>query len=159
MDASDIIKKKQNVCLYNAYYNPVVYQSTVFSTINIVSSISSGSTSYASTVNTVNTYVCQPQIISYNLYNDIINGKFDSGDALVSKLEWENTTSSIEYFYSTSGTGDISSITSTFVLRGPGPLICPPVQIYQGLQTYSDSCPDCEGGTIIYCNYLDSGYY
>jgi hypothetical protein len=123
MNASDIIKKKQNTTLYKAYYNPVVYQSTVYSTIDTVSTIAPSNNSYASTVNTANTYICPPHILSYTMINDIINGKFSSGDKAVADLEWKNTTSTLTYYYSG------SNVTSSYVMSGPLPNVCDDSQL------------------------------
>lgn len=118
MNASDIIKKKQNTCLYRAYYNPIVYQSTVFSTFMPYSSISSGTTTYTSNVNTINQYICPPHIMSYNIINDILYGKISSDDKLTTDLQWKNTVSTVQYYYST------NIVTSSYILTGPEPNIC-----------------------------------
>jgi hypothetical protein len=127
MNASDIIKKKQNAVLYKAYYNPVVYQSTVFSTLNSYSTISSGTASYTSTVNTVDNYICPPHILSYNLINGILEGKVSSGDKTIAEVQWKNTNSTIQYYYSTT-----NLITSSYVLSGPTPIICNDLQLICG---------------------------
>jgi hypothetical protein len=161
MNASDIIKMKQDSYLYTAYYNPSVYQSTVVSTLIPFSTISSGTASYTSTIDTVYTYECLPTFVSYQLANNVNNGAYVCGDKVISILDWNNTISSLQLYYSTSGVGGISTITSSFVLRAPGPVICPLVQLYQGVQTISN-CSDtyytCNGSSDGYCNYYNSGY-
>jgi hypothetical protein len=160
-NASDIVVAKRDGVLYAAYYSPTVFQSTVVSTFMPFSSISSGTTSYTSSTDTIYKYTCNPTFISYQLANEVNKGAYVCGNKQISDLEWINNTSSVQYYYSTSGVGDISTITSSIVMRGPEPLICPLVQFYQGVETVSnccDSCENCDGGVIMYCDYVGSGY-
>jgi hypothetical protein len=63
MNASDIVTKKNNQTLYQAYYHPT--SSTINSTIYTVSSISGGTTSYGSTMQTILNYTCPPTFYTY----------------------------------------------------------------------------------------------
>jgi hypothetical protein len=143
MNASDIVKAKQNNTLHCAYYHPTVFQSTTYSTVNVVSSIinyvSSGyvfsSTSYTSTQHTVNTAVCNPTFMSYEMQQQVLSGK------PVSELQWKLNTSTLAYAYSTTYSSfnnpanilpSSIRVTSTLVATGPGPVICPLVDYYQG---------------------------
>ena len=136
MNASDIVKAKQNQTLYKAYYQPTVYQSTIYSTINQVSSVSRAD-SYTSCINTAYTYVCNPTFISYELANDV-----------------KNDVSTIQY--TTSG----STITgSTFVMGGAGPVICPDPIFNQGTN-FANSCDVCNNwgaGAGACCHNCASG--
>jgi hypothetical protein len=160
-NASDIVIDKRDGTLYKAYYTPRVFQSTIVSTFTPFSSISSGTVSYTSSFETIYTYECKPKFISYQIANEVNNGAYVCGNKQISELEWNNTTSSLQFYFSTSGVGGISTITSSFVLRGPEPIIYPLVQFYQGVETVSNCCDSCEGcdeGVILYCDYIDSGY-
>ena len=143
MNASDIVKSKQNRTLHVAYYHPTVLEFTVYSTVNAVSSIlnyvSSSymftSTSYTSTLHTVNTRVCNPTFISYEMEQHVLSGN------PVSELQWTPVNSTIIYAYSTvySSLIDPNTIlpstvrlSSTTVTTGPGPVIYPLVTFYQG---------------------------
>jgi hypothetical protein len=75
MNASDIVKNRQNKVLYNAYYQPTVFQSTVVSTLSPISSYTGGYASYESTVITAYNYSCQPTFLSYELLNEVKNGR------------------------------------------------------------------------------------
>jgi len=87
MNASDIIKRKQNRTLHKAYYPTTFYESTIFSTLYPHSFIESN-ISYTSCINTVYTYnpskTTIPQIpfISYELSRDIYNKK-------ISNMTWK----------------------------------------------------------------------
>jgi hypothetical protein len=120
MNASDIVKAKQNRTLYKAYYRPTVFQSSIFSTLYIVSSsscpggfVSSISTSYTSCLTQVNKYVCNPTFISYQFAKDVNDGSYECGLKSISKLQWKPQ-EEIRYLYSTQYT--ISTI-STAVNR------------------------------------------
>ncbi len=159
MNASDIIKAKQNQTLYKAYYNPTVFQSSIFSTINTVSSIINyvsdsiifTSSSYTSCINTVYTYQCNPTFVSYEMANNINNGKYICGGKVPSELQWKNTNSTVIYAYSTilSSFSTPSTIipstirvSSTIISTGPSPIICPLIDFYQGTN-FSNSCDVC----------------
>jgi hypothetical protein len=139
MNASDIVKKKQNQLLYNTYYKPTVYQSTVFSTVTILSSILTGTSplppyvstdiSYSSTLTTYNNYKVGPIYKSYEMIaniNSINQEKYNS------ELQWKNTTSSLQYAYSTINSSfganaiiipSTVRVTSSFMLSNTGPVI------------------------------------
>lgn len=141
MNASDIVKNRQNKVLYNAYYQPIVFQSTVVSTLSPISSYTGGYASYESTVNTVYNYSCQPTFLSYELLNEVKNGKEVCTGTCASQLTWTNLTSTTQYMYATNystlSTPLQISVTSTSVQGSKGPVICPLINFYQG--TNADS--------------------
>ena len=103
MNASDIVKSKQAKVLHNAYYNPLIFQSTVHSTITLVSSIidyvSSSqqftTDSYASTITTSYDYLCTPTFLTYEMTQQV------NGQCPPSETAWKNINSTIVYAYST----------------------------------------------------------
>jgi hypothetical protein len=141
MNASDIVKNRQNKVLYNAYYQPTVFQSTVVSTVSLISSHTTGPKSYRSTVNTAYNYLCQPTFLSYELLNEVKNGKVECTGTCTSQLTWTNLTSTTQYMYATNystlSTPLQISVTSTNVQGSKGPVICPLINFYQG--TNADS--------------------
>ena len=141
MNASDIVKNRQNKVLYKAYYQPTVFQSTVVSTLSPISSYTGGTTSYRSTVNTVYNYSCQPTFLSYELLNEVKNGKEECTGTCASQVTWTNLTSTTQYMYSTIystlSTPCTIIVTSTNVQGSKGPVICPLINFYQG--TNADS--------------------
>ena len=141
MNASDIVKNRQNKVLYNAYYQPTVFQSTVVSTLTPISSYTGGYNSYTSTVITAYNYSCQPTFLSYELLNEVKNGKVECTGTCASQLSWENLTSTTQYMYATNystlSTPLSISVTSTSVQGSKGPVICPLINFYQG--TNADS--------------------
>lgn len=165
MNASDIIKARQNKVLFQSLYRPSVLTSTVYSTLCPVSSISTGSgitTLYTSCINTIYPYTCNSPSISYELLNDVNQGKYLCGypycssisewntgltfptgvcNAQISEMEWKNTNSTIIYNYSTATYSSIN-ITSTVIMTGPGPVICPLVDFYQGTN-FDSRCDTC----------------
>ena len=165
MNASDIIKSKQNRVLYQAYNRPTIFSTLITSTINYspISTISTGgtfTTSFASTINTQYGYKCAPTAdLSYELLNDINSGKYICGfpycssisvwntgqtfpigncDCKISFLNWKNTNSTIIYNYSSINYSSIG-ITSTIILTGPSPVICPLI-FHQGTKFDNNSC-------------------
>ena len=159
MNASDIVKQKQNKVLYKAYYRPTVFQSTIFSTINTVSSIinyvSSGvpltSTSYTSCLNTIYNYMCEPTFQSYETRHSVGSGVKSCTGKKGSELQWKKTNQITIYSYSTLYSSLITAstiapstirISSTSVQSAPLPLICPITQIQQGT-SFAMSCPSC----------------
>jgi len=181
MNASDIVKAKQNRTLFQAYYRPTVFpgasdnqDTLIVSSIDYcpVSSINGGESSQTS-CNTINyLYTCNPPIISYELANDINSGKYLCGyptcssisiwntgqtipagvcNCRTSYLNWKDTTSTIVYQYSTITYSSIN-ITSTIVLTGPSPLICPDPEFYQGTN-FASRCKTCNniGNTVGAC--------
>ena len=114
MNASDIVKAKQNRTLYKAYYRPIVFQSTCFnnvyrgSTITEVELDSSGNPqilaeyeNYGSCITCVNEYVCNPIITSYQFANSLLDGSYLCGKKKRAELEWKKTNSTLIYLYST----------------------------------------------------------
>ncbi len=194
MNASDIIKARQNRVLYQAYYRPTIFQgstangSNVFitSTINFcpVSSISSSGTVTSSVVSCVTVqyqYKCEPTNISYQMLNDINNGKYECGypycssisqwntgrtfpagncNCNVSFLTWKNTTSRLFETFSTSNTatGAVERFT-TLIPSGPAPVICPFVEFNQGTNFASrcDTCNTALFGNNACCGNCASG--
>jgi hypothetical protein len=161
MNASDIVKAKQNQTLYKAYYQPTVFQSTIYSTINLVSSNGSGS-EYTSCINTAYTYLCNPTFISYELANDVNKGSFICGGKTPSKLTWKNNISTLLYTTSTviSSTVPSTFITgSTFVMGGANPIICPDPIFVQGtnFQNTCDVCNNWGAGANACCHNCASG--
>jgi hypothetical protein len=159
MNASDIVKKKQNTVLYKAYYQPTVFQSTTFSTINTVSSIirtvSSGvpitSTSYASCTQTVYQTLCEPTFTSYASRYSIETGAAGCMGRGPKELKWKANQSTTIYSYSTIYSSLVTPSTlapssirifSTIINTAPTPLICPLSQIQQGT-SFASQCPSC----------------
>jgi hypothetical protein len=141
MNASDIVKNKQNKVLYQAYYRPTVFQSTVVSTVSLISTATTIDNSYGSTVITAYNYVCQPTFLSYEILNEVKNGKEACTNACATQVTWSNLTSTTNYMYSTIystlSTPCTIIVTSTFVQGNKGPVICPLINFYQG--TNADS--------------------
>jgi hypothetical protein len=141
MNASDIVKSRQNKVLYNAYYQPTVFQSTVVSTLTPISSYTGGYSSYESTVITAYNYSCQPTFLSYELLNDVKNGKEACTGTCATQLTWANLTSTTQYMYATNystlSTPLSIGVTSTIVKGSTGPVVCPLINFYQG--TNADS--------------------
>lgn len=163
MNASDIVKAKQNKVLYQTLYQPSVYQSTVVSTIRPISSfinyVSSGvpilSTSYASCIYTVPTYVCAPRFMTYELARAAKDGAYECGDRAVGQSDWIKSTSTFTYAYnvtySTLSTASSIRTTSTLTAVAPGPLICLGGDVRQGT-AFSAQCASCSGGCCPACS-------
>lgn len=159
MNASDIVKAKQNKALYNAYYKPTVFQSTVYSTISIYSSFTSPTTflpvnSYVSCLATAYTYVDNPTFTSYESMNAIKSGAVDCGAIPSSVVSFKNTEQHLIYSYSTVYTNIAGPsapvpgsfyITSTTVSAPPSlPMIQSFLNFHQGTScTSQNSCPQC----------------
>ena len=167
MNASDIIKAKQNRVLYQAYYRPTIFSTLINSSITSypISTISTGSgiissIGFCSTVNYLSR--CTPTSISYELSNSVNDGKYICGfpycstisewnsgetfvsgvcDCKISKLNWVNTNLTNINFYSTSTYSSIVSSSAT-ILTGPGPMICPLINFYQGTN-FDNNCDTC----------------
>jgi len=141
MNASDIVKNRQNKVLYRANYAPKVFQSTVVTTQIPISSYVGGFNSYSSITNTVYTYSAQPTFLSYELLNDVNDGKNACTGTCTSQVSWTNLMSTTQYLYSvnysTLSTPLNIGVTSTIVKGSEGPVISPLVNFYQG--TYADS--------------------
>lgn len=155
MNASDIIKAKQNKTLYKAYYTPVVYQSTVFSTVSAYSTFGSQpvNTSYISCINTSYNYLCNPVFMSYETRNNVKDGSIACAGTSLSNLQFVKSNATVYAYntvYSTFGNPAIT-VPSSFVTTSingtsaPDPCIVPLVQFYQG-------CSVCNGNqTCISC--------
>lgn len=92
MNASDIIKARQNKTLFEAYYRPTIFpginklgvSTLIKSTINYcpVSSVSTGGVFISSIISCTSLsykYKCFPPAIDYQLANDINQGKYVIG--------------------------------------------------------------------------------
>ena len=104
MNASDIIKSKQNRVLYQDYYRPTIFpglqntDSTLITTSVVLYPVSTVSTSatapdyissFVSCTTTNYLYKCQPSVISYALLNNINQGKYECGYPYCSSIvEW-----------------------------------------------------------------------
>lgn len=174
MNASDIIKAKQNRTLYQAYYRPTIFpglegsiSTLINSTISYcpISTVSSGGvfiSSLASSITLNYMYKCESPNISYNLLNDINQGKYICGfpycstlvewntgqtitagncNSKISFLTWKNTTNDFVYQYNSTSYSTYT-ITSSLVPSGPGPVICPLVSFYQGTN-FDNNCSNC----------------
>jgi hypothetical protein len=162
MNASDIVKSKQNGILYKVYYNPSVFQSTVYSTIYPFSSFN-GNTSYTSCINTIYNYECNSPIGSYELANDINNGKYICGGKTPSVLAWKAistlNTEKIYAFPSYSTTISNSLTINSLNSHAPRPLICIDPIVNQGT-SFSNNCQTCNNfgaGIDACCHNCASG--
>ena len=170
MNASDIVKAKQNRTLFQAYYHPATTPFTTSTTIytsTVLSSISEGI--YAPVCSTlIYNNLCMPSFISYQLANDVNQGKYlcntytlaqqvGSNTVLttstatnlctLSNLQWKNVNSTLITEYSTtySATSTLSTVfaSSTFIQTGPLPVICPLISFYQGTN-FASKCSVCQ---------------
>jgi hypothetical protein len=177
MNASDIVKAKQNRVLYQAYYRPTIFPGSTINGTNVfitssitycpISTVSSGITdefisSFVSCITTNYSYKCEQPNISYNLLNDINQGKYLCGfpycssivewntkksfitgvcDCKISFLTWKNTTVAPVYQFSTATYSSVI-ITSSLIASGPSPIICPLVNYYQGTN-FDNRCSNC----------------
>jgi hypothetical protein len=163
MNASDIVKSKQDAALYKAYYRPTVFQSTVYSTITPYSSVS-GTPSFTSCINTANTYICNPTFISYELANDVNDGSYVCGGKTTSKMAWKANTSIptpnvFAYLSYSTVAADASTILSVnnYAVR---PLICPDPVFNQGTN-FDNQCNVCNNfgaGANACCYNCASGH-
>jgi hypothetical protein len=167
MNASDIIKAKQNRVLYQAYYRPTIFSTLITSTINYcpISTISTGGqivSSFASSINLEYGSKCEIPAISYELMNNINNGKYLCGfpscstisnwntgntypagncNCKISFLTWKNTNPTTVYTYSTLNYSSIISTPIT-IATGPSPIICPFTEYKQGTN-FANNCDTC----------------
>ena len=160
MNASDILQRKQNTTLYKAYYHPTVFQSSIISTIKPISSIirtvSSGvpltSTSYTSCIQTVYDQVCEPTFLTYQTRDAMGQGTvICTGRGGPKETKWIANQPTLLYAYSTIYSSLVNPstlapstirVTSTSVLTGPSPLICPLTSLRQGT-SFATQCPSC----------------
>lgn len=167
MNASDIVKAKQNKTLYKAYYAPKVFQSSIHTHVHKISSIfayvSSSQEitidSYASCSTTAYEYVCNPIFMSYEMAQQVNSGAYVCGGKTPSQLQWQNVTSTTVYAYSsiystftTTSTISPSSfyVTSTTVMGAPAPTIVPLIQLVQGTN-FTNACNTCKGASANAC--------
>ena len=163
MNASDIIKAKQNKVLYNAYYTPMISSSTIYSTLSVYSTTLNGSLqpviSYTSCTTTAYTtrMGCTPNVTSYETLNQIKGGAYDCGALTVSQMQIGGIPNTAIYAYSTiistmtaQGLNVPSSfmVTSTTVTAPPTPLITPFVIYRQGCAVCDSRnfCQNCATG-------------
>lgn len=134
MNASDIVKIKQNKATALSYQQSFTLTSTVQSTIYEVSSIAGGSTRYGSTLNTVYNTTCTPTFTTYQTRNEVQQSPCTA--CSTSSMKWKNTNSTIVYayrsVYSTLSTTSTVLTASTLVQTAPGPVICDGVSYRQG---------------------------
>ena len=170
MNASDIVKAKQNRTLFQAYYHPVTTPSTtssIFYTSTLIRSttISVPVSTVCSTV--IYNNVCMPSFISYQLANDVNQGKYlcntytlaqqVGGNAVnttstavnlctLSNLQWKSVNPTVVYeyssIYSSLSTVSTFSLSSTIIQTGPMPVICPLISFYQGTN-FDNKCAVC----------------
>lgn len=159
MNASDIVKKKQNTTLYKAYYRPTVFQSTTISTLNTVSSfinfVSSGvpitSTSYTSCTKTYYTYLCEPPFMTYEARQAVHSGWAGCSGRDKGELQWKATQPTPIYSFSTVYSSLVTPstlapstirVTSTVIMTAPSPTICSLHTQPQGT-SFAAQCPSC----------------
>ena len=134
MNASDIVKIKQNKAVALSYQQSFALASTVQSTVYTVSSISGGSTRYGSTLNTVYNTTCIPTFTSYEMRNEVLQSPCTA--CTLPSMELKHTNSTLMYayrsVYSTLSTTSTVLTTSTFTQTAPQPLICNGVSYRQG---------------------------
>jgi len=156
MNASDIIKAKQNKTLYKAYYTPTVYSSTIYSTLTAFSSITDvgGSVvSYTSCINTAYKTVCNPTFTSYETLHQIKDGAYDCGAASGTSLQFIGVPTTIyasktNYITYTTAGGIVQpgsfDVTSTIASIPTGPVITPFITYQQGCARCNTSgCTNC----------------
>lgn len=163
MNASDIIKAKQNKVLYNAYYTPMISSSTIYSTLSVYSTTLNGSLqpviSYTSCTTTAYTtrMGCAPNVTSYETLNQIKGGAYECGALTVSQMQIGGIPNTAIYAYSTiistmtaQGLNVPSSfmVTNTTVTAPPAPLITPFVIYRQGCAVCDSRnfCQNCATG-------------
>jgi hypothetical protein len=165
MNASDIVKAKQNKVLYNAYYTPMISSSTIYSTLSVYSTTLNGSLqpviSYTSCTTTAYTtrMGCTPNVTSYETLNQIKGGAYECGALTVSQMQIGGIPNTAIYAYSTLiSTMTIQNlqlpvpssfiVTSTTITAPPTPLITPFVIYRQGCADCNNrnSCVNCATG-------------
>jgi hypothetical protein len=161
MNASDIVKARQCGALYKAYYNPTVFQSSVISTFYPVSSVSTGVGVYtssfsASCINTVYTYTCEKPVISYQLANDVVCGKYVCGGKVPSVMTWKATSTMGTSANLAANNSTLSTSVNQYAVR---PEICPNPIFIQGtnFQSQCDVCNNFGGGVNACCHNCVSG--
>ena len=134
MNASDIVKTKQNKAVALSYQQSFTLSSTVQTTIYQVSSIAGGTPRYGSTLNTVYDKTCMPTFTTYETRNKVQESPCTACN--LSSMDWKNTNSTLMYAYqSVYGTLSTTSTvltTSTIVQTAPQPFVCDGVSYRQG---------------------------
>jgi hypothetical protein len=137
-----------------------------FCPISTVSSSSGFISSFVSCVTLNYSYKCEKPNVSYELMNSINEGKYICGfpycstlvewnngqtftsgncNCKISFLTWKNTTLAPVYQYSSISYSSVIA-TSSFIASGPGPIICPLVDFYQGT-SFDNRCSNCNNAT------------
>ena len=155
MNASDIVKAKQNKALYAAYYKPRVYSSTIYSTFQTVSSFLipviggySSVISNTSCINTVYNYVNNPTFVSYETLNQIKNGGYDCGASSASQSSGTPDTSIYGYSPVYSTVRGIISPMTPFITSS---VITAPISPYIASVQFSQGCNQCITNTCTNC--------
>jgi hypothetical protein len=159
MNASDIVKAKQNKIMYSAYYKPLISSSTIYTTSSIYST-SNSITSYLSCTNTTYNVRCTPAVTSYETLNQIKDGSYQCAGVQQSQLQFTGIPNTAIYgystIYSTFSTNNYSTfiapsttlITTTTATIPTGPLISPFIRFNQGCAQCNtgNSCHNCVTG-------------
>ena len=165
MNASDIIKSKQNATLYNSYYNPSIYSSTTYTTsYPILSTINNIPTPiYSTCTNTINVYTSNPYT-SYELASNVNNGMYICGNKKVSQMEWQANTSiqtqpvyACSSFVSSLSTFISCSQISSINSHSNRPLICGDSYIQGNFTNTCNMCNNIGAGINACCYKCVSG--
>ena len=160
MNASDIVKAKQNKVLYKALYQPTVASSTIYSTLTAFSSVTTPGTyipvaSYTSCLTTVYNGVCNPTSVSYETLNQIRRGAVECSGAGISQQQFVGIPSTLIYSFSTVYSTFTASnnipvtqpfsyfITSSFAPIPTGTLVCPSKMVQGCNVCASNGCSNC----------------
>ena len=157
MNASDIVKAKQNKVLYSAYYRPTFLTSTNTSTITRIVTPYSSILSTASSVRTCSsiTYnnLLRPTYTSYETLNQIRDGAGECGGVPTTSLQFTGVPTQIYAFntiYSSFNNNQLYlpssfGVTSTVASEPTGPLITPFISFHQGCNTCTPTtvCANC----------------
>jgi len=150
MNASDIVKAKQNKVLYKAYYTPLISSSTIYTTRNVYSTNGTNS-SFISCINTTYNVPCTPTVTSYETLNQLIDGSYECAGVKRSQLQFTGIQNTTIYGYSTIYSSFSTAyqsyivvpssirITSTVGTIPTGPLITPFI-------TFNQGCNQCNAG-------------
>jgi hypothetical protein len=187
MNASDLVRARQNKTLFQAYYQPTIFpglagsnSTLIVSTVNRcpISSISGSTTSYTAYCSTQN-YLskCLPTSISYELLNDVNSGKYVCGYPACSSITKWNTPNTTyvtgvcgcNISYTTWSANQAMGAMTTYAQNGSTlsssnnsytvkPIICINPQFYQGTN-FDNRCNGCNNvlGVNNCCNTCVSG--
>ena len=156
MNASDIVKAKQNKVLYTAYYAPRISSSTINTTQSVYSTNGVNS-SFISCTNTTYNVPCTPAVTSYETLNQLIDGSYQCAGVQHSQLQFTGTPNTAIYGYSTIYSSFSTAyqsyilvpssirITSTVGTVPTGPLITPFITCNQGCAECGvrNTCQNC----------------